>query len=73
MYNFVNVIKMNLEKLNFVELTEQEMREVEGGFWKEVVLFVFEKAVEYAIENPTKIPGPNAHTYKLGHVGGGRP
>lgn len=28
---------MNLKKLKLVELTEQEIRETEGGFWKDLV------------------------------------
>lgn len=64
---------MKLEKLNLTELDVQELQTIDGGWWKEVVMYLVEKAVEYGIENPEKMAGVNAHTYKLGHVGGGRP
>lgn len=33
LYNFVKVIKMNLEKLKVTELNKQELRKTDGGFF----------------------------------------
>lgn len=60
---------MNLKNLKVEELNSNELKKVDGGLWREVAAYLFEKF----LEDPTKFVNPNAHTYKLGHMGGGRP
>lgn len=40
---------MNLEKLNLVELNAQELKEVEGGFWAELIVGVLVGIIMYLI------------------------
>lgn len=40
---------MSLENLNLVELNAQEMKEVEGGFWAELIVGVLVGIIMYLI------------------------
>lgn len=60
---------MDLKNLKVQELNAQELEVIDGGIWREILLY----AAEYYLENPYKFSNPNHTKYKLGHVGGGRP
>lgn len=42
---------MNLDNLNLVELNAQEMKEIEGGFWLEILVGIIIGAIAYALTN----------------------
>ena len=44
---------MNLENLNLVELNAQEMKEIEGGFWLELLCLVIGIIVGVELYNAT--------------------